>query len=107
MVVVLSFIQFENRLAGFKMVTLQQAGLLELGQHAIHGGQPDVHAVGQQVAIHILCRDMARRALILQLVKEVENLQARVRCLEADALEVVGMGHGAVSAASEPHRDAQ
>ena len=36
-VVVLSFIQFEYRLAGFEMVALQQARLLELGQHAIHG----------------------------------------------------------------------
>ena len=35
MVVVVAFVQFVNRLAGFKMVALQNACLLELGQHAV------------------------------------------------------------------------
>ncbi len=100
MVVMAAFVQFENRLAGFEVVALQQAGLLELGQHPIDGGQADIQSVGQQVAVDILGRDMARRAFFLQLVEEIENLQARIGRLEADALEVVGMGHGTVGAAS-------
>ena len=100
MVVVLSFIQLEDRLARFEVVTLQQAGLLELGQHPIDRGQPDIQSVGQQVAINVLRRDMARRAFVLQFVEEIENLEARIGRLEADILEVVGSCHGAASAAS-------
>jgi hypothetical protein len=39
-------------------------------------------------------------------VEEVENLEARIGCLEADILEVVGMGHGATGAASKAERAA-
>ena len=90
---VLVFVEFEDRLARLEMMALQQAGLLELGQDAVDGGEADVESVGQQVAVDVLGGDVARRAFILQLVEEVENLQARIGCLEADALEVVGMGH--------------
>jgi hypothetical protein len=48
-VVVLALVQFEDRLAGLEVMPLQQARLLELGQHPIDRGQADVHAVGQQV----------------------------------------------------------
>jgi len=99
-VVVVSFIQFENRFAGLEMVALQQAGLLELGQHAIHGGETNVHAVGQQVAVHVFGCYMTRRALRLEFVEEVEDLEARKCRLETDALQVVGVGHGAVWAGS-------
>ena len=65
MVMVLPFIQFENRLAGFKMMTLQQTRLFELRQHAVYGGQSNIHIVGQQVAINVFCRDVAWRACVL------------------------------------------
>ena len=42
MIVMGAFVQFENRLAGFEVVTLQQARLLELGQHPIDGGETDI-----------------------------------------------------------------
>lgn len=86
MVVVGALVEFEDRLARLKMVALQQARLFELGQHPVDRGQPDVEAVSQQMAIHIFGRDMARGTLILQLVKQVENLQPWVGGLEADAL---------------------
>ena len=35
-----SFVQFEHGLAGFEVAAREQAGLLELRQHAIDGGQP-------------------------------------------------------------------
>jgi hypothetical protein len=99
-VVVLSRVQLEDRLARLEVVPLQQAGLLELRQHAIDRGQADVHAIGQQVAVDVLRRHVARRSLVLQLVEEVENLESRIGRLEADILEVVGSCHGAASAAS-------
>ena len=106
MVVVLAFVQFENRLAGFKMVALQQACLLELGEDTVDGGEADVESVSQQVAVDVLGGDVTRRTFILQLVEEVEYLQARVGCLEADTLEVVRVCHGAAGAASKAGRAA-
>ena len=67
--------------------------MLELGQDAIDRGKADVESVGQQVPVDVLGGDVSRRTFILQFVEEVEYLQARIGCLEADALEVVGMGH--------------
>ena len=43
MVVVLAVVDFEDGLAGFEKVAFEQAGLLELGQYAIDGGQANVH----------------------------------------------------------------
>ena len=43
MVVVVAFVQFVNRLAGFKMVALQNACLLELGQHAVNRRYADFY----------------------------------------------------------------
>ena len=99
-VVVLSRVELEDRLARFEMVALQEAGLLELRQYPIDRGQADVEAIRQQVAVDVLRRDVARRSLVLQLVEEVENLESRIGRLEADILEVVGSCHGAASAAS-------
>ena len=53
MIVMTAFVEFKNRLAGIEMVALQQTGLLELRQYAIHGGQADIHILGQQQAIDI------------------------------------------------------
>ena len=40
-----ALVELEHRFASLKIVPLQQPGLLELGQHSIHGGKTDVHAV--------------------------------------------------------------
>ena len=95
MVVMRTLVEFEDRLAGLKMMALQQARLLELGQYPIHRCQADIEAVGNQMAIHVLGGDVPWRSVVLQLVEQVEDLEARVGGLEADALEVVGMGHEA------------
>src|SRR5450432_4298150 len=42
MVVVLAFVELEHRLAALEVVARQDAGLLELHQHAIHRRQSDV-----------------------------------------------------------------
>ena len=41
-IVVLSFIEFIDRLATFEVVSAQNTGLLKLGQHSVHGGQANV-----------------------------------------------------------------
>ncbi len=43
MVVMRTGIEFKYGLAGFEMVTVQQASLLELRQHAVHSCQTDIH----------------------------------------------------------------
>jgi hypothetical protein len=58
MVMVLSRAQFENRLARFEIMPLEQAGLLELGQHAVNGGQADIQIFGEQQAIDVLGSEM-------------------------------------------------
>ena len=45
MIVMAACVEFEHGAAGFEMVPLQQAGMLELGQHPIHRGQAGVQSV--------------------------------------------------------------
>ena len=47
-VVVLALVELEHRLAGLEVVARQDAGLLELHQHAVDGGQADVGVLGEQ-----------------------------------------------------------
>ena len=44
-VVVRAGVQFKDGLARLEMVTVQQAGLLELRQHPVNRGQADVHVL--------------------------------------------------------------
>ncbi|KAH0445306.1 hypothetical protein KCU90_g472, partial [Aureobasidium melanogenum] len=55
MVVMRPFVQFEHRLARFEIAAREQAGLLELRQHAIHGGKPDIEFFVQKVAVDVFC----------------------------------------------------
>ena len=89
MVVVLAFIEFKNRLAALKMAAAQDAGLLELGQHAVHRGQADIGALQQQHAEHVLGRHVPLRAFL----EYFQNLQARQRGLQAGAFEFVDAIH--------------
>jgi hypothetical protein len=41
-VVVLAFVEFVNGLAALEVAAAENAGLLELRQHAVHRGQADV-----------------------------------------------------------------
>ncbi len=53
MVMMIALLEFEYRLVAIEMVAHQEAGLLELREHAIHRGQSNVLAdVGEQ-AIHL------------------------------------------------------
>ena len=72
MVVVLAFIELIHRLAGFKIAAVQQAGLLKLCQHAVHGGQPYILAVFQQHPENIFCRHVS----LFTRLKDLQNFQA-------------------------------
>jgi hypothetical protein len=90
-IVVLAGAQLEHRLAGLEVVALKQAGLLELGQHAVDGGQADVQVFGEQQPVDILGRKMAH----LGPLEESEDLEARNGGFQPHALEVFGVAHRA------------
>ncbi|MNT12660.1 hypothetical protein D3C72_1475960 [compost metagenome] len=89
-VMVLAFVEFENRLAGFKVVAREQACLLELGQHAVDGGQADIHMLVQQDTVDVF---RAQVPLFAGL-KNFKNLQPGHGRLQADVLEVSRTRHG-------------
>ena len=90
-VVVRAFIELVDRLAAFEVAALQNAGLLELREHAVDGGQADVGAVFEQHAKHVLGRHVALFARL----ENLQNLQAGQGGLQAGAFELVNVvGHG-------------
>lgn len=90
-VMVMPLVEFEHRLAGLEVMAFEEAGLFELGEHAIHGGQPDVHVFGDQQSIDVFRRQVP----ILHLLEQVEDLESREGGLEADTFEVLRIaGHG-------------
>ena len=88
-VVVPALIELEDRSAGFEMVAHQQSGLLELSQHAIYGGKPDIQTIGEQLLVDVLRREVPYLALF----EKVDDPQAGKGRLEAGVLEVVRRGH--------------
>jgi len=89
MVVVLFLAQFIDRLADFEVVAREDACLLELGEHAVNGGQADIGAVGQQQAIYVFCREVAAFGSL----EDFQNLQSGAGGLEAGDFEFVGGAH--------------
>lgn len=87
MVVVIAFVEFKDGLAGFEIVAFEQAGLFELGQHAVDGGEANVDVFAHEVAVHIFSRHVAGAASGLCFLEQVQNLQARGGGLEADIFE--------------------
>lgn len=92
MVVVRSFIQLEYRLAGFKMVSMQQPRLLELREHAINGRQADVHILGQQYLVDVFGTQMTHRTAL----KNFEDLEPGKRGLEAAGFQLGRIGRHVV-----------
>ena len=84
MIVVRTGVQFEDGLARFEMIAVEQAGLLELGQHAVDGGQAHVHIVGQQDFINILGGQVADVAGL----EDVQDFKARQRGFQAAGLQI-------------------
>jgi hypothetical protein len=72
-VVVLAFVEFVDRLARLEIAAREQAGLLELHEHAVHGGQADVGVIFQQDAVDVFSRHVPA----LGVLKDLEDLQSR------------------------------
>lgn len=89
MIMMLAFVQFENRLAGLEKMPLHQACVLELRQDPVNGGEADIDAFGEQMAIDVFCRHVPGIGFLHQF----ENPQARIGRLEADVLQIVGIAH--------------
>ena len=94
MVVVLAFVQLEHGLARLEVMADQEAGLLELRQHAIDGGEADVESLGKQQLVDVLGGQVTH----LRRLEQVDDLEPRQRRLEAGALEIVGRIHVEASA---------
>lgn len=82
---VLSFVQFVDGLAAFKVIAAEQAGLLKLHQNTVHRGQANVGIVLQEVFENILCRHVPLRPFL----KDFQYLLSRNGGLESGAFEFV------------------
>src|SRR5687767_6170118 len=89
-IVMCALVQLEHRLAGFKMMALQDSGVLELGEHPVYRRQADVDAVFHEQAVDVLGGKVANLARL----EQFQYPQAGAGCLEADVLEVVSVAHG-------------
>ncbi|ODU26271.1 MAG: hypothetical protein ABS93_03980 [Thiobacillus sp. SCN 62-729] len=85
MVVVIALVELEHRLVAVEVVAHQQTGLLELGEHAVDGGEADIMAFVGQQPIDFLCGHVT----LVALLEQVEDFQARQSGFQANALEVV------------------
>ena len=82
MVMMLTLVEFENRLAGLEVVALEQTGLLELGEDPVYGGKANIHFLLNQQPVYVFRRKMT----FVRMLEQIEDLQAGQRCLEADIL---------------------
>lgn len=89
MIMVAAAFELKHRLAAFKMVTLQQARLLELCQYPVNGGDAGIFAFADQGLVNIFRRQMPYRTFL----EQVEDSQPWQRGLEADGFEVVWFTH--------------
>ena len=88
-IVMSALVELEHRLAGLEVMPDEQSRLLELREHAVYRGEPDIDAFGEQLLVDVLGREMADLALL----EQVDDAQPRKRRLETRALEIVRRGH--------------
>jgi len=84
-----ALVQFEYRLARFEVMALQDSGVFELSQNAVHGGEPDIQTLVHEHAVDVFGGKMPHLAVLEQL----EDAQSRPRCLQPDGFQVVDIGH--------------
>ena len=94
MIVVLTFVEFVDRFAAFKVTATQDACLLKLCQHPVYGCQSDIRALQQQHPENIFSRQMA----LATALKDLQYFQSRNRGLETGAFQFVDVGHWHLSA---------
>jgi hypothetical protein len=85
MIMMRALIQLENSHAVFEMMTGNEAGGLELREHAINGGQANVFVSAQELPVDVLGGQVARGAAL----QNLQNFEARQRDLQAGFAQVL------------------
>jgi len=83
-VVVLALVQLEDGGAALEVVARDEAGGLELGEHAVHGRQPDVLVRLEQASVDVLRAEVAGLARR----QDVEDLEPRYGDLQAGTAQM-------------------
>jgi len=83
-VVVLALVQLEDRSAALEVVARDEPGRLELREHAVHGGEPDVLVGIEQPAVHVLGAHVTRLAR----GEDLEDLESRHGDFQAGAAQM-------------------
>jgi len=89
-VVVVASVELEHSLATIEMVSGNQTGRFELGQHAVDSGETDIVAALEQRPIDILCGQV----VWISLLENLEYVLSRQRQFQSGALEVLAQGAG-------------
>ncbi len=84
-----ALVQLEYRLAVLEVLAREQAGVLELGQHAVDGGEADIDAFLHERLVDVFSRKVAHLARL----EELQDLPARQRRLEAALLQALHCAH--------------
>ena len=79
-VVVDALVELEDRRPALEMMTRDDTGRLELREHPVHGGQPDVLVQVEQATVDILGAHVPQGAAARE---DVEDLDPRDRDLQA------------------------
>jgi hypothetical protein len=88
MVVMMPLVQLEDRLPGVEVMADEQARLLELRQHPIDRGEPDVRAFGEQLPVDVFGREVPH----LRRLEDRDDLEPRHRGLEPGVLQFFRRG---------------
>jgi len=83
-VVVFALVQFENSRAALEVMARDEPGGLELREHAVHGGEPDVLVGIEQAAVHVLGAHVTRLARR----QDLEDLESRHGDLQAGTAQM-------------------
>lgn len=94
MVVMLTVIQLEHRLAAFKMMTTENTGLLKLGEYAVNRRYSNIAPLAVQESMHIFGGHVLCARLVSLTTKQVKDYAARRCGLETTILDVlIGGAH--------------
>jgi len=85
-IVVTPSIELEYRLVALEMQARNQSGRLKLGQHPVHGRQPDFLAGVEQITVDGLCGEVSR----LRPLQDFQDLHAGQRDLETGFFQILG-----------------
>jgi len=83
-VVVLALVELEDGRAALEVMASHEPGGLELRQHAVHGGEPDVLVGIEQASVHVLSAHVARLAR----GQDLEDLESRHGDLQAGTAQL-------------------